>query len=205
MNKKFRYILSGFLLIGVLIGMVLVFRFRLPKAQSTSAHFPRAQGPRDAPIQIVEYSDFQCPACQVAQQALNEILSASEGRIRVIYRHFPLRNHRWAPLAHHAAECAAKQGNFWRYHDALYGGQSSWSGNTEVPIETFMSYAKDSGLELDQFANCLTDTRIDDEIQEEILAGESLGVRSTPSFFVNGKLVVGADALRAEVNKLSSE
>ena len=201
MSKTERYLLTGLLLIGFLVGVVFLLRTRQEKIPGVAGNFPRAKGPAGAPLQIIEYSDFQCPACQMAQSTLSELLTRYPDKIRLVFQHFPLEGHRWSPLAHRAAECAAQQNQFWPYHDRLYADQSSWSQGIEPPIETFLRYAKEGGLALDDFAQCLGDNRVDQKLREERSAGVGLGVRSTPSFFVNGKLAVGAKALREEIEK----
>lgn len=157
-----------------------------------------------APIQIIEYSDFQCPACRTAQAALFQLLGKYPGKIRLTFQHYPLGGHRWSAVAHQAAECAARQGRFWPYHDRLYAEQASWSGSAVAPLETLVRYGSEMALDLDRFGECLGDRAVAAEIQRERDAGADLGVRSTPSFFVNGKFVVGTPALENEVKKLLS-
>jgi len=122
--------------------------------------------------------------------------------LRLVYRHFPLKGHRWAPLAHRAAECAARENRFWEYHDALYQGQPAWSTRNEPPVEVLLRYGQAEGLDLERFGQCLGDPGVDNVIREERLSGAGLGIRQTPSFFVNGKLVVGSRALRKEVERI---
>lgn len=200
-----RYLLAGVLLIGLLVGTVFLLRLGRGKMSLVAGNSPRAKGPAGAPFQVIEYSDFQCPACQVAQSTLSELFSEYPGKIRLVFQHFPLEGHSWSPLAHRAAECAARQNQFWAYHDRLYADQSIWSKSPQPPIEAFLNYAKEGGLVLDDFARCLGEVQTDQKIREEKSAGVGLGVRSTPSFFVNGKLVVGAPSLRSEIEKMSRE
>ena len=196
-----RYILVGIVLTVLLVGAVFLLRLTRPALVVPESNFPRAQGPLNAPVQIIEYSDFQCPACQKAQTDLFQLMGQYAGKIRLIYQHFPLDGHRWSPLAHHCAECAARQDRFWVFHDRLYAEQSIWSNSKEEPLETFLKYAKEGGLDLDQFARCLVDQTVDRRIDQEKKAGLGLGVKSTPSFFVNGKMVIGGQNLRVEVEK----
>lgn len=207
MNPSFRAscVVAGFLLTVALIGTILLVRMGRPKASLQNADFPRAQGPVDAPVQIIEYSDFQCPACGKAQTVLNTLLQDYQGKIRLVYQHFPLGNHQWSGLVHQAAECAAQQNRFWPYHDRLYENQSIWSKSMGSPVETLVRYAKEEGLNLDAFARCLQDTEAARKIQEERIAGEGLGVRSTPSFFVNGEMVAGAESLRERIERFLAQ
>jgi protein-disulfide isomerase len=202
MASSVRYFLAGVVLTGLLVGSVLVLRRVRPLPSSAGVDFVRAQGPLDAPVQIIEYSDFQCGACQVAQPILFGLMGQYAGKLRLVFQHFPLEGHRWSPLAHQAAECAARQKNFWSYHDRLYAGQTVWTVSVEPPIETFIRYAQEAGLDLNGFARCLSDRSVYEKIQQEKSAGVDLGVRSTPSFFVNGELIIGGPALREKVEKL---
>lgn len=196
------YLLTGIVLVAGLVCAILFLRQLQPSIPVANASFSRAKGPFNAPIQLIEYSDFQCPACRTAQADLTSLLSLYPGRIRLVYQHFPLDGHRWSRLAHQAAQCADEQKQFWPYHDRLYQEQSYWSISMTAPLEFFMRYAKDAGLDLDRFSACLTDPKIDRKIQEERLTGLGLGVRSTPSFFVNGNLVVSVKTLRDEIDKI---
>jgi len=149
----------------------------------------------------MEFSDFQCPACRVAQGTLSKLIETYPAKIRLVFQHFPLEGHRWSALAHQAAECASEQDRFWLYHDRLYNEQSAWSILQTPPLGNFFRYAKEEGLDLDRFSRCLVDPAINQRIRQERATGAGLGVRSTPSFFVNGKLVVGTESLRQEVEK----
>lgn len=204
MRIGWRYGLTGLVLTALLVGSVFFARLANPPLPSSrlAANFPRAKGPVDAPIQIIEYSDFQCPACGKAQPLLARLLAEYPEKIRLIYQHFPLDGHPWSGLAHQTAECAAQQNRFWSLHDQLYAEQSDWSKSPESPLETFMKYAAGGGVDLPTFSQCLTDPNVTKKIREEKLAGEDLGVRSTPTFFVNGEAVVGELKLREKVVQL---
>lgn len=205
MASSVRYFLAGVVLTGFLAGAVLVLQKVRPLPPSAGVDFVRAQGPLDAPVQIIEFSDFQCGACQAAQTTLFGLMGEYAGKLRLVFQHFPLEGHRWSPLAHQAAECAARQKNFWAYHDRLYAGQTVWSVSTEPPIETLVRYAQEAGLDLNGFARCLSDRSVYEKIQQEKSAGVDLGVRSTPSFFINGELIIGHQALREKVEKAISQ
>ncbi len=199
------YLLVGLVLAAGLVGAVYFLRSRQPQFVSSPGDAARSKGPARAAFEIVEYSDFQCPACQAAQAPLNEILIRHKEKVRLVFRHFPLAGHRWSGLAHQAAECAARQNKFWGYHDALYRDQKLWSLEGGPPLETFMRYAREETLDLDGFAGCLSNQEVSKKINQEKLTGTGLGVRSTPSFFVNGKLVVGGAALKEEMEKRFAE
>lgn len=199
MPKKVVYLLTGLILLVLLVATVLVLRRSRAELPALGGDFPRSKGPVDAAVQIIEYSDFQCPACQSAQTILSALFVEFPGRIRLIYQHFPLEGHEWSALAHQAAECAARQNQFWRYHDRLYSTQNLWSKNLQSPLEVFIKYANELGMNLESFSSCLANPSVIEVIQQERSTGSDLGVRSTPSFFVNGHLVVGTQNLRDEV------
>lgn len=150
----------------------------------------KGKGPVNAPVQIVEYSDFQCPACMKAQPILTEILSEYPGKIRLVFHHYPLPMHQWAGLAHQAAECANIQGKFWEFHDKVYLNQPIWSAAANAP-EFLISYAKEAGVDLDTFGACLSNGEVTRKIMDERAGGTALRLSSTPTFFINGERVVG--------------
>ncbi len=195
------YLLTGVGLTVLLMGSILFSRHLRPLAPTAAADFRKAKGPVKAPVQLMEFSDFQCPACRVAQGTLSKLIETYPAKIRLVFQHFPLEGHRWSALAHQAAECASEQDRFWLYHDRLYNEQSAWSILQTPPLGNFFRYAKEEGLDLDRFSRCLVDPAINQRIRQERATGAGLGVRSTPSFFVNGKLVVGTESLRQEVEK----
>lgn len=204
MNK--RYGLTGlFLTLFLVLGMVAFRNFFLdldiPAAYAATA---KAKGPVDAPVQIIEYSDFQCPACRYAQGILHEFEQKYGDQIRIIYRNFPLSGHQWSSVAHPCAECADAQGKFWEYHDLLFENQPKWSGPQD-PMPEFLGYAQQLGLDLDAFAACLSDESVRDRIAIEKQQGIDLKVRSTPTFFINGERFVGGKELKTNGEKLIRE
>jgi len=186
----------------ILIGAIVILRHFKPSGSLAAGDLVKSKGPVQAVVKIIEFSDFQCPACRVAQQTLSELTNLYPDKVRITFQHFPLEGHRWSPLAHQAAECAADQKHFWLYHDRLYAEQAAWSVAAENPLERFLRYAKDAGVDLDRFSRCLGDRQINQRIRQEKATGVGLGVRSTPSFFVNGKMVVGSQMLKQEVEKV---
>ena len=201
--KRNLYLGAGPLITLFLVGLVFVMRAYLPKIPTAAIVSPRSKGSIQAPIQIMEYSDFQCPSCKAAQSTIKALMNEYPDQIRLRYLHFPLEGHKWSLIAHRAAECAASQNRFWEYHDRLYAEQEVWSKSAEMPVEPFLNYAKDVGVgDLNQFAVCLADPKEDQKVIEDQTAGLSFGVRSTPSFFIDGKLVVGGDKLAEAVRKM---
>ena len=150
-------------------------------------------GPAEAPVTIVEFSDFQCPFCQrFREQTLDQLLTAYEGKVRFVYRDYPISSiHPHAQKAAEAAQCAHEQGKFWAMHDRLMAEQSAWASASNVPA-TFQSYADELKLNVEQFSNCLSSGQFAAEVQKDYQHGQSYGVRGTPTFFINGRIVAGA-------------
>jgi len=153
------------------------------------------KGPSDAPVTIVEFSDFQCPACEQAFQDLHDLLRRRND-VRVVFRHFPLDQqcnermtrgvHPMACLAAAAAECAGQQGKFWEYHDLLFANQST------LERESLFAHARATTLDLRAFRTCLDDPATMEGVREDVRAADALGVDSTPTIFVNGRRIDGA-------------
>lgn len=195
MNQK--VVIAGIVIIAAAVCSILVLK-KEPAieavAQSESIAFEHLRGKADAPVRIIEYSDFQCPACRAVQPLLDKILQDYPGKVSLVFRHFPLRGHLWSHVVHQAAECAGEQKRFWEYHDRLYQDQQKWSG-PDNPTETLIVYARDLGLDLDRFGACLADESIKNRIQAQKETGSELNVKSTPTFFVNGEMMAGGREL----------
>lgn len=146
-------------------------------------------GPVDAPVTIVEFSDFQCPYSQRSVGVLKELRRIYGEKIRLVYRDYPGPNHPYAPRAAEAAQCAGEQGKFWEFHDILFDRQTPGKG------WDFPTLATELGLQQDAFATCLNSGRFRDEVAKDIQDGFKLGITSTPTFFINGRPLVGAHPL----------
>ncbi len=185
------YIFAGITIVVSLFLLVWVGNELQGNGASFGTDARKSRGPARAPIQIIEYSDFQCPACARAQPILDRLLQDYEGKVRLTFRHFPLAGHKLAKPAHQAAECAARQGQFWAYHDRLYAEQAAWS-RLEDPTETFLRYAEALGLNMDKFAVCLASDEVAADIFAEKEEGTAVKIGSTPTFFINDRRFVGS-------------
>lgn len=146
-------------------------------------------GTSQAPITIIEFSDFECPYCKQSVPVLKELLKKYPGKLKLVYRDFPGQNHQQALSAAEAAQCAAEQGRFWEYHDALFTKQtprSDWN---------FSALAEELGLHRSAFEVCMKENRYREEVLKDLGDGLKLGVTSTPTFFINGHPLVGARPL----------
>ena len=143
-------------------------------------------GPQDAPVTLVEFSDFQCPYCRRVQGVLKRLMTAYQGQLKLVFRDFPLRQiHPEAQKAAEAAQCANDQGQFWPYHDRLFA-------ETELGVEALKRYAVDLGLDAEGFNTCLDSEKYSQEVQNDIDDAIAVGVNATPSFFINGLPINGA-------------
>ena len=157
------------------------------------------QGAADAPVTIVEYSDFQCPYCErYFSETYSQIKAqyVDTGQVRYIFRHFPLQFHTEARPAAQAAECAGEQGGFWEMHDALFERQADWSGNAEAE-GVFAGLAEELGLDRAEFEACLSSDKYATKVEEDLREGLAEGVDGTPAFFINGVFLSGAQPFAA--------
>ena len=159
-----------------------------------------AIGPADAPITIVEFSDYQCPFCRRWHDEVYEpLLAAYPGQIRLVYRHLPLTSiHPDAMSAAEAAMCAGEQDAYWPFHEKLFSSESL--GNT-----TYLQYARDLKLNMGTFEACLNDHTYQQAIQEDSDFAVNLAIRSTPTFFINGLALVGAQPLEVFQDVIDKE
>lgn len=145
------------------------------------------KGPESAPITIVEYADFQCPYCTRALASLKQVEEKYAGKIRIVFRDFPLSQiHPFAAKAAEAGACANDQGKFWPMHDKLFTNQ------TKLAVTDLKQHATDLGLDAAAFGACLDSGQHAAEIKKSVEEGQRYGLSGTPSFFINGRLIVGA-------------
>ncbi len=156
----------------------------------------RVRGDAKAPVTIVEFSDFQCPFCRNAQATLNTILAKYNGRVKLAYMDFPLREiHAQASAAAEAARCAGEQGKFWEFHDALFADQ------TKLKEADLAAHARALRLNEKSFRSCLASGKYKPKIEEDLEEGQKAGVAGTPGFFINGVVLSGAQP-QAEFEKI---
>ena len=147
------------------------------------------KGDKDAPVTIVEFSDYECPFCTKFYEQSLQLIEKNyidTGKVKFIYRDFPLSFHQNAQKAAEAAECAGEQDKYFEMHDLLF--EKGVSGG----VNAFKQYAKDIGLNTKKFDQCLDSGAMAQEVKDDFAAGQQLGVSGTPAFFINGKLVSGA-------------
>jgi protein-disulfide isomerase len=146
------------------------------------------KGNPEAKVQLIEYSDFQCPSCAFYEPIVQQLITDLEDQIYFTYRHFPLRSiHFNADLAARAAEAAGVQKKFWEMHDLLFENQSEWANNDAR--KHFEGYALELNLDLDQFNKDIDSNEIKDKVKNQEKSALSMGALGTPTFFVNGDMI----------------
>ena len=165
------------------------------------------EGPANAPVTLIEYGDFECPACAGYAPVVEQLFSSSSSTLRVVFRHFPLPQHLNAPIAAQASEAAAGQGKFWDMYKLLYAGQNSWANlSVSDAAKIFDEYASQLGLNIQKFDVDMMSTTTQAFIQSELAEGQQLGIDYTPTFFVNGKIIQNPqsyDAFKAIIDAAS--
>jgi len=166
------------------------------------------RGPADAPVTLVEFSDFQCPYCARASTLVDQLMERFPETLNVIYVHYPLPMHEWARPAAIASQCAAQQDDeaFWTLHDAYFDNQSSLT--TDNVMERSEAYLADASIDIATWKTCATDESSDahteaaQTVSANMQAGESVNVTGTPSFFINGEQVQGARSVDAFARRI---
>jgi protein-disulfide isomerase len=143
-----------------------------------------------AKVNIVEFGDYQCPSCAISHPVVKQVLKDYKDQVNLVWRNFPLVQHANALVSAEAAEAAGAQGKFWEMHDKLYDTQKSWAESSK-PIEIFVEYAKELGLDTAKFESEITENKYKDKINNDLVDGKVIGINSTPTFFINGKRMPG--------------
>ena len=144
------------------------------------------EGNPKAEVTLVEYSDFQCPSCGAYFPLLKTLSAEFGGRLRIVYRHFPLEFHAYSGLAAQAAEAAGKQGRFWEMHDLIFRRQQEWSSRVGGARPLFLGYAREIGLDPARFEADLDSNEVRQAVEADRRSGIRLGLNATPTFFLNG-------------------
>jgi protein-disulfide isomerase len=158
----------------------------LPEPRIKVAAEGPSKGPADAPVTIVEFSDFQCPFCSRAAKTADQVLANYAGKVRLVFRDFPLPFHDKAPKASEAGLCANDQGKFWEMHDEMFGAQD------KLGIDDLKAVAKKLGLDSAKFDECLDSNKYAAQVKKNIEDGKEAGISGTPAFIINGRLISGA-------------
>lgn len=165
------------------------------------------QGPKGAKVTVVEFADFQCPACKQAYITTAALKDEYKDKVKFVFKHYPLQQHKNAMIAALASEAAGEQGKFWEMHDMLFEKQEHWAeeGNAR---EIFIGYAKDLKLNTDKFTQDLNSEKLKNKINRDEQDGVSVALRYTPTFYINGHKLEGASTyndLKSNFDKLLNE
>lgn len=183
--------------LGVIAGTVVLIiaaAFFLTKPTAIDSSFlvrenSRVLGMSEAKVTIVEFSDFQCPACKTAEPIVTQVLNQYKDKIRFVYRNYPLPSHEFGQIAAEAAEAASLQNKFWEYHDKLF------ELSPDLKKENLLLIAKDLGLDLVKFNKDLDSDTVKQKVADDQADGNRAGVNATPTFFINGTKFPGVLSL----------
>ncbi|MDE2040781.1 MAG: DsbA family protein [Patescibacteria group bacterium] len=194
MNSKRIIFWAGFVIIlGLIVwGLIAAFNKPGPGAELTAPPPVTAAdhviGNQNAPVTIIEYGDFQCPACGYYYPTVERLIAESSSTMRLVFRHFPLSQHQNAMAAAMTSEAAAVQGKFWEMYSLLYQNQDAWS-NLNDPSSIFAGYAAQLGLNMTEYTSDIGSSTLRDVITSDQDGGIAIGIDQTPTFFVNGKVI----------------
>jgi protein-disulfide isomerase len=165
------------------------------------------KGDSNAPVTIVEYSDYQCPFCQRHFAQVLPLLQPyiDAGQVKYVFKDFPLTQiHPQAPKAAEAARCAGDQEAYWEMHDKLFAAQEEWSGQANA-VDLFKGYAQGLGMDAAAFATCLDSDKYQAVVEANLMEGVNYGVRGTPGFFINRTPLPGAYPIEAFQQLIEAE
>jgi len=196
MNLKRIFIWGGFVvIIGLVIWGLIAAQNKaereeakvyLPGEVLSTDHF---KGNENAKVTVVEYGDFQCPACAAYLPLVNKVFAdVGSSTMRIVFRHFPLAQHVNGMPASKAAEASGKQGKFWEMHDILFENQIEWEKSPNPRIK-FVEYAKALGLDIDKFSSDFDSKEVSEKINNDYKSGIAAKINATPTFFVNGEKI----------------
>ncbi len=208
MNNRFVIILL--VTVAVIAGVFFFTKHKTAnnnntKASSSAQPSNHVIGSGKSGVVLVEYGDYQCPACGQYYPIVKQVVEANKDNITFQFRNFPLvQIHQNAFAGSRAAEAAALQNKFWEMHDLLYENQQSWSSASN-PNSYFENYAKQLGLDVEKFKTDMGSNQVSDVINADIAAGQKLGANATPTFILNGKKLDQNPRSLDEFNKLIAD
>ena len=162
----------------------------------------RSKGNPAASVWVVEYMDYQCPSCRMAFKVLDIYIKEYPSNLYLQVRFHPLKQHPHGLESALYAECATRQNKFWEFHRLLFENQDEWKENTAA-AEKFHDYAKQAGMDLKKLDACVVNPHTKETVLQENMDSLALGVNSTPTFFINGKMIVGPKPLVEELKAIS--
>ena len=194
-----RKLLTVFIVAGGISAVLTVQTVFSGRWNSVQVKAQRLKGDLAAEVIVLEFTDFQCPACAEAALIVEKIVRQNPGKLAVEHKYFPLSSHKNSRSAALFAECASRQGYFWPAHNLVFRTQSQWQGLAD-PWPFFILSAQSLGLDVQQIEECSRDPESLRVIEADINEGKRRGVRATPTFIVQGELAVGLDDFRQKIN-----
>lgn len=188
-SRSFRFGLYGLAVFILAASMYSLAKPALSGSIPPVSAIDHVKGGASAPVTLIEYSDFQCPACSAFQPIIENVLATYGDNVQFAYRHFPLYTiHANAEKAAQASEAAAMQGKFWEMHDLLFDRQADWESLVDTTA-MFVAYADLLELDTEQFSRDLASDAVRDRVKTDVNSGNAAGINSTPTFYLNGSAV----------------
>jgi protein-disulfide isomerase len=207
-------VLAGIVILTVVI--ITVGAILVSKSGSTTVDFSKQKpvdkkflvpensfyrGQKNAKVTVVEFADFQCPACGTVNPVLNQLEKEYQKKVMFIYRHYPLPQHKNAMIAALAAEAAGEKGKFWQMHDKLFDKQNEWSESLE-PLKIFDRYGQELKLDITQFNKAIKENKFSGKINQDVADGNTIAISSTPTFYVNGYKIESSTSLYEQLKSV---
>lgn len=204
MGKEAKILMAVAAVVAVAVSALLIVSAQNKAEPSKSgSDFVREdsyQTAKGAKVTAVEFGDYQCPACALAEPTWEQLMQEYKDRVNFVFRNFPLPQHNNAEISAEAAEAAGEQGKFWEMHNKIYAAQKEWETSTNS-LSLFISYAQAIGLDVNKFKADVEAKKFSAKIQRDIADGNTVGVTGTPTFYVNGEKVPNYENLKAAIDK----
>jgi len=203
-----KYLKENKIIIGIVIATLLLFiggAFLMTQKDTKTNQNTQSElevndndyikGNKNANVTIIEYSDFECPACAAYYPLIQELSQTYTNDARFVIRYFPLMGHKNGFLSAYAVEASSKQGKYWEMYDILFQNQNNWGGKESADITIFENYAKQIGLDVNQFKKDINSKEVKDRVNRDLASGKLAGVSGTPTFFINGEKIPNPKSL----------
>ena len=198
-NKNILWLVGGILIVTIVFGVAMVKNTPSNNNSTEDGNYRTVEteikesepskGVEDAKVTLIEYADFQCPACKSYKPLVEQLQKQFPDQLEVVFRDFPLTQiHQNAMVAAQAAEAARLQGEFWTMHDKLFENQNEWKSLPD-PKNQFVTYAEEIGLDTEQFEQDYDSSKVKDEVRSDLSSANDLNLQGTPSFILNGKVI----------------
>lgn len=192
------------ILILVVVAVVFIVKSQHTQTPQISTVYSKIKGDAKADFRVVDFFDFQCPSCASTAILISQYMEKYPGRIQVEAKYYPLTGHQHSMIAAKFADCARQQGKFWEMHDEIMVHQPEWREKDRVQ-DDFYHFASTVGLDKTALSSCIADPITEQIILKDKSEGQMYQVRSTPSFFVNGKFIAGRKSFVSAMRQFFGE